>query len=58
MTFNIGPPNAQDAVSNETRSRCRPGNFTNLFMLGAMVNNIGAGQTFIVTYTDNSTQNV
>ena len=24
-------------------------------MLGAMVNNIGAGQTFTVTYTDNST---
>jgi hypothetical protein len=32
-----------------------PGNFTNLYMLGAMVNNTNASQTFIVTYTDNST---
>jgi FG-GAP-like repeat/Bacterial Ig-like domain (group 3) len=55
MTFNLGPPNAQDAVSNET-ILLPQGKFTNLYMLGAMVNNIGAGQTFIVTYTDNSTQ--
>ena len=34
------------------------GNYTNLYMLGAMVNNIGATQTFIVTYTDNSTHHV
>ena len=33
------------------------GNFNNLFMLGAMVNNTAASQTFIVTYTDGSTLN-
>jgi len=31
------------------------GNFTNLYMLGAMVNNTNASQTFIVTYTDSTT---
>jgi sugar lactone lactonase YvrE len=54
MTFNIGPPNAQDAVANLTIP-LPAGNFTNLFMLGAMVNNISAGQTFVVTYTDGTT---
>jgi hypothetical protein len=70
MTFNLGPPNAPDAVATQnTDPNCRggipnctagpamviplpAGNFTNLFMLGAMVNNITAGQTFIVKYTD------
>ena len=71
MTFNIGPPNAPDAVATPNAdpscygSGCATGpamviplpagNFTNLYMLGAMVNNIGASQTFIVTYTDSST---
>jgi hypothetical protein len=54
LTFVIGPNNALDAVSNITIP-LPAGNFTNLYMLGAMVNNIGASQTFIVTYTDNST---
>jgi sugar lactone lactonase YvrE len=54
MTFDIGPPNAQDAVANLTIP-LPAGNFTNLFMLGAMVNNISAGQTFVVTYTDGTT---
>jgi len=54
LTFAIGPNNAPDAVSNITIP-LPAGNFTNLYMLGAMVNNIGASQTFIVTYTDNST---
>jgi len=54
MTFNIGPPNAKDAVSNKTIA-LPAGNFTNLYMLGAMVNNINPKQTFIVTYTDGST---
>jgi hypothetical protein len=54
LTFAIGPHNAPDAVSNITIP-LPAGNFTNLYMLGAMVNNIGASQTFIVTYTDNST---
>ncbi len=73
LTFTIGPPNAPDAVATQnTDTTCRggactpgpamvvplpPGNFNNLFMLGAMVNNIAASQTFIVTYTDNSTLN-
>ena len=59
MTFNIGPPNAPDAVATTgTTALTIPlpaGNFTDLYMLGAMVNNINAGQTFIVTYTDNTT---
>ena len=71
MTFNLGPPNAPDAVATQnTDPSCRggsctagpamviplpAGNFTNLFMLGAMVNNITAGQTFIVKYTDGTT---
>ena len=54
LTFAIGPNNAPDAVSNITIP-LPAGNYTNLYMLGAMVNNIGATQTFIVTYTDNST---
>ncbi len=71
LTFAIGPPNAPDAVATpNTDPSCRgdncargpalviplpAGNFTNLYMLGAMVNNTNASQTFIVTYTDNST---
>jgi hypothetical protein len=71
LTFAIGPPNALDAVATPTVDpACRggacaagpakviplpAGNFTNLYLLGAMVNNIAASQTFIVTYTDNST---
>ena len=54
LTFAIGPNNALDAVSNITIP-LPAGKFTNLYMLGAMVNNIAASQTFIVTYTDNST---
>ena len=71
LTFAIGPPNAPDAVATPTLDPacrgggCTPGpakviplpagNFNNLYMLGAMVNNIAASQTFIVTYTDNTT---
>ncbi len=71
LTFAIGPNNALDAVATpNTDPSCRgdnctrgpalviplpAGNFTNLYMLGAMVNNTAASQTFIVTYTDNST---
>jgi FG-GAP-like repeat/Bacterial Ig-like domain (group 3) len=54
MTFNIGPANAQDAVSNLTIN-LPAGKFSTLYMLGAMVNNIGATQTFVVKYTDNTT---
>ncbi len=71
LTFAIGPPNALDAVATpNVDPSCRgdncargpalvlplpAGNFTNLYMLGAMVNNTTASQTFIVTYTDHST---
>ena len=34
------------------------GTFTDLFMLGAMVNNINAAQTFTVTYTDGTDHGV
>jgi hypothetical protein len=54
LTFNLGPPNALDAVANKTIT-LPAGNFSNLFMLGAMVNNISANQTFTVTYTDGTT---
>ena len=73
MTFNIGPPNAPDAVATPTAtpgcygSGCAPGpalviplpsgQFSSLYMLGAMVNNINPTQTFIVNYTDGSTTN-
>ncbi|HET6218438.1 MAG TPA: FG-GAP-like repeat-containing protein [Acidobacteriaceae bacterium] len=71
LTFTLGPNNAPDAVATPnadpscTGGGCASGpakviplpagNYTNLYMLGAMVNNINANQTFIVTYTDNST---
>jgi hypothetical protein len=61
LTFAIGPPSAPDAVATPigaTTALTIPlpaGNFTDLFMLGAMVNNIAANQTFIVTYTDGTT---
>jgi sugar lactone lactonase YvrE len=54
LTFTIGPANAPDAVANTTIN-LPTGKFNNLYMLGAMVNNIGATQTFVVTYTDNTT---
>ena len=68
QTFTLGPPNAPDAVATQpSNPACRgggcaagpamviplpTGQYTNLYMLGAMVNNIGASQTFIVNYTD------
>jgi hypothetical protein len=61
LTFDIGAANALDAVATPTGATSGlviplpAGNFTDLFMLGAMVNNIAAGQTFTVTYTDGST---
>jgi hypothetical protein len=54
MTFNIGPPNAKDAVDNQTIT-LPTGKYTNLYMLGAMVNNIPPAETFTVTYTDGTT---
>ena len=57
LTFNIGPANALDAVANKTIP-LPAGQYTNLYMLGAMVNNIGASQNFTVTYTDGTTTQV
>ena len=51
MTFDIGPPNVQDAVWGGTIT-LPAGKYTDLFMLGAMVNNIPPAETFTVTYTD------
>ena len=61
LTFNIGPANAPDAVATPTGATSGlviplpAGTFTDLFMLGAMVNNINANQVFTVTYTDGTT---
>ncbi len=57
LTFNIGPANALDAVANKTIN-LPAGQYTNLYLLGAMVNNIAASQTFTITYTDNTTTQV
>jgi FG-GAP-like repeat/Bacterial Ig-like domain (group 3) len=54
MTFNIGPPNSPDAVWGKTIT-LPTGKYSDLFMLGAMVNNIAPDQTFTVTYTDGTT---
>jgi hypothetical protein len=54
MTFNIGPANLRDAVSGGTITLPQ-GKYTDLFMLGAMVNNIPPAETFTVTYTDGTT---
>ncbi len=54
LTFNIGPPNSPDAVWGKTIT-LPTGKYSNLYMLGAMVNNIAPGQTFTVTYTDGTT---
>jgi FG-GAP-like repeat/Bacterial Ig-like domain (group 3) len=57
MTFNIGPPSAPDAVANTTIT-LPAGNYTNLYMLGAMVNNITNNPvTFTVHYSDGTKTN-
>jgi hypothetical protein len=54
MTFDIGPPNLKDAVWGGTIT-LPTGKYSDLFMLGAMVNNIPPAETFTVTYTDGTT---
>ena len=54
MTFDIGPPNLKDAVWGGTIT-LPAGKYSDLFMLGAMVNNIPPAETFTVTYTDGTT---
>ena len=50
MTYPLGPANAPDAVSNITIP-LPPGHYATLNMLGALVNNATAANTFVVTYT-------
>ncbi len=54
MTFIMGPVGAPDAVAQGTIA-LPAGHYSDLYMLGAMVNNISPDQTFIVTYTDGTT---
>jgi hypothetical protein len=53
LSFPLGPANAPDALANETIP-IAPGQYTQLYLLGAGVNGAQAGQTVIVTYTDGS----
>jgi hypothetical protein len=54
ITYQLGPANAPDAVRNTTIS-LPPGYYASLNMLGALVNNTTASNTFVVTYTDGTT---
>jgi hypothetical protein len=60
LTFNLGPTNAPDAVygTGSNPIALPAGQYSNLYLLGAMVNNIDPPndtQTFTVTYTDGTT---
>jgi len=56
LVFNLGPTNANDAVSCAGQTIALPaGNFTTLQLLGTAVDGNQAGQTFTVTYADHST---
>ena len=55
ITYQLGPTNAPDAVSNTTIA-LPPGHYTSLAMLGALVNNaVPPSGTFVITYTDGTT---
>jgi hypothetical protein len=54
-TFTFGPANALDAVSNKVIT-LPAGSFGSLSLLATGVNGNQPGQTFTVTYSDNSTQ--
>ena len=54
ITYQLGPTNLPDAVRNTTIALA-PGYYASLNMLGAMVNNTTASNTFVVTYTDGTT---
>ena len=54
ITYQLGPTNAPDAVRNTTIA-LPAGYYSSLNMLGAMVNNTTAANTFVVTYTDGTT---
>jgi hypothetical protein len=56
LVFNLGPSNANDVVYCAGQTITLPaGNFNTLQLLGTGVQGNQTAQTFIVTYTDNST---
>jgi hypothetical protein len=56
IVFNLGPSNANDAVSCSGQVLTLPaGNFTSVQLLGAAVDGSQSSQKFIVTYADNTT---
>ena len=56
IAFTLGPANANDVVSCSGQTITLPaGNFTSLQILGTAVQGNQSGQTFTITYTDNST---
>ncbi len=54
VLFELGPTNVSDSVSS-TNITLPAGQFSTLQMLAAAVNGNQTAQTFVVTYTDNST---
>src|SRR3984885_5128562 len=54
ITYQLGPTNLPDAVRNTTIT-LPPGYYASLNMLGALVNNTTASNTFVVKYTDGTT---
>ena len=54
LVFTLGAANVPDAVDSQTIP-VTPGQYSELFLLGAAVNGSQANQTIVVTYTDNST---
>jgi hypothetical protein len=54
LVFTLGAANAPDAVDAQTIS-ITPGQYSQLYLLGAGVNGSQLNQTIVVTYTDNST---
>ncbi len=54
-TFALGSPNSLDAVSNSPIT-LPAGNYSSVKLLGAAVNGKQVNQTFVVTYTDGTTQ--
>jgi hypothetical protein len=54
--FNLGPANAADTISCSSQTIPLPsGNYSALLMVATAVNGSQSSQTFVVTYTDNST---
>ena len=54
--FSLGPANASDAVSCAGQTVTLPqGQYTTLLLLGMAINGNQSGQSFTVSYTDNST---